>query len=55
MRVLVAFASKHGATADIAERIAEMLPRSGHEVTVRAVAEAGDPSGYDAVVLGSAA
>lgn len=54
MRVLVAYDSKHGATAGIAERIAATIARSGHEVTIRPVAEAGDPADFDAVVLGCA-
>jgi menaquinone-dependent protoporphyrinogen oxidase len=54
MNVLVAFASKHGATAEIAEAIAGRLRASGLSVDCR---EAGDVTSiepYDAVVLGSA-
>ncbi|MBJ7357815.1 flavodoxin domain-containing protein [Nocardioides sp.] len=54
MNVLVAHASRAGATAGIAERIAATISSSGHEAVAREVAHAGDPSGYDAVVLGSA-
>ena len=54
MRVLVAYASKHGATAGIAERIGDTLTRAGHEVTVRAVTDAGDPANFDTAVVGSA-
>lgn len=54
MRVLVAHASKHGATARIAERIGETLTHAGHEGTVRTIRTAGDPGGYDAAVVGSA-
>ena len=54
MRLLVAHASKHGATAGIAARIAEKLTASGHDVTVRPLIEAGDPAGFDAVIVGSA-
>lgn len=54
MRLLVAHASKHGATAGIAARIAETLTASGHGVTVRPLSEAGDPAGFDAVIVGSA-
>lgn len=54
MRLLIAHASKHGATAGIAARIAETLTASGHDVTVRPFVEAGDPAGFDAVILGSA-
>jgi len=54
MPVLVAYASKHGATRQIAERIGEVLRASGLDAEVRPVRSAGDPAGYDAVVLGSA-
>jgi menaquinone-dependent protoporphyrinogen oxidase len=55
MKVLVAYATRHGATRGIAERIAETLERAGLDVTVAAVDRAGDSSGYDAFVIGSAA
>jgi menaquinone-dependent protoporphyrinogen oxidase len=54
MRVLVAYASKHGSTQGIAERIAAILRASGLEVHLAAAADAGDPAGYDAFVIGSA-
>jgi menaquinone-dependent protoporphyrinogen oxidase len=55
MKVLVAYASRHGATRGIAERIGETLERGGHSVDVRP-AEADMPvEGYDAFVIGSAA
>lgn len=55
MRVLVAFASKHGATRGIAERIAECLERSGLEVALEPVDTAPSPIAFDAIVVGSAA
>jgi len=55
MRILIAHASKHGATAGIAERIGSALTAAGHDVDVRPVGDAPDPSIYDAVVVGSAA
>lgn len=55
MRVLVAYASRYGATQGIAERIAATLRRQGLEATVEAARQAGDPASYDAVVIGSAA
>jgi len=55
MRILVAYATRHGATRGIAERIAETLARRGLDVTVRDVDRAGDVSGYDAFVIGAAA
>ena len=54
MPVLVAYASKHGSTQGIAERIAAVLRASGFEVDLAAAEGAGDPAGYDAFVIGSA-
>lgn len=54
MRTLVAVASKHGATADIAEAIAERLRDHGHEVTVSPADLVTGVDAFDAVVLGSA-
>jgi menaquinone-dependent protoporphyrinogen oxidase len=54
MAILVAYASKHGATRQLAERIAETLRAAGREAEVRPVEAAGDPAGYDAFVIGSA-
>ncbi|BCT77703.1 flavodoxin [Sinomonas cyclohexanicum] len=55
MRVLVAYASRHGATAGIAARIAERLSDSGHAVDLVPADEVESVGGYDAVVLGAAA
>jgi menaquinone-dependent protoporphyrinogen oxidase len=55
MRVLVAYASRHGATEGIAERIARTLQRPGLEVTLRPAHQTGSVEGYDAFVIGSAA
>lgn len=52
--VLVAYATKYGATAEIAERIGQMLRQAGLQVDVVPADKAGDPTGYSAVVLGSA-
>lgn len=52
--VLVAYASKHGATAEIAERIGAVLLDAGLPVQVAPVAEVTDLTPYSAVVLGSA-
>lgn len=54
MRVLVAYASADGSTAEVADRIADCLTRNGLEVSCAPVGDAGDLSGFDAVVLGSA-
>ena len=52
-RVLVAYSSKMGSTAEIAEAIGEELRRSGAQVDVSDARTAGPPFEYDAVVLGS--
>ncbi|MGP0019693.1 MAG: flavodoxin domain-containing protein [Candidatus Sulfotelmatobacter sp.] len=54
MRVLIVHASRYGATQGIAERIAATLGEHGVEAIVKPVEDAGDPAGYDAVVIGSA-
>ncbi len=53
-RVLVAFASRHGSTGEIAVAIAEALRSLGNEVHVRPAAEVSDVIQYDAFVVGSA-
>ena len=55
MNVLVAYASRHGATTGIAERIAETLERRGHAVTTQPADKGSAVVGYDAFVIGSAA
>ncbi|WP_030546966.1 flavodoxin domain-containing protein [Streptomyces albus] len=54
--VLVAYASEHGSTRGIAERIAHRLTLAGHRAEARPVdgTEDPDPGRYDAVVVGSA-
>ena len=54
MRVLVTYASKHGATADIAKAIGAVLTLHGLETAVLPVGEVRALPIYDAVVLGSA-
>jgi menaquinone-dependent protoporphyrinogen oxidase len=53
MRVLIAYASRHGSTRGIAERIGKRLSDAGLSVDVSPVGKV-DASAYDAVVLGSA-
>jgi menaquinone-dependent protoporphyrinogen oxidase len=55
MNVLVAYASRHGATREIAEWIAEALDREGLEVTLSSVTEPIDVDAHEAFVIGSAA
>lgn len=53
-RVLVAYGSKRGSTAEIAELIGAGLRSAGHPADVRPAHEVGGLAGYDAVVLGGA-
>lgn len=55
MNVLVAYATRHGATAGIAERVTSGLTEAGHPATALPVEEVESLDGYDAVVLGGAA
>lgn len=55
MKILVAYATRHGATAGIATRIAETLTTSGHDCTASPVEDVADITPYEAVVLGGAA
>jgi menaquinone-dependent protoporphyrinogen oxidase len=55
MTVLIAYASRHGATAGIAERIADDLRDAGLPVEIRPVDEVDDAADYDAFVIGGAA
>ena len=54
MRVLVTAATKYGATAEIAQAIADALGDRGLEPTVLPPEQVEGVDGYDAVVLGSA-
>jgi menaquinone-dependent protoporphyrinogen IX oxidase len=54
MKVLVAYASRHGATRGIAQRIADVLRTEGLEVDVAPVDHAAGVGAADAVVIGSA-
>lgn len=52
--VLVAFASKHGSTREVAETVATVLRQRTANVDLRPAAEVDAVAPYDAVVLGSA-
>ncbi|HEU5023499.1 MAG TPA: flavodoxin domain-containing protein [Spirillospora sp.] len=54
MSVLVGYASVHGSTKGIAQRIASVLADRGVQVTTRPMAEAGEVGHHEAFVLGSA-
>lgn len=53
-KVLVAYATKYGATAEIAERIGAALRETGLQADVLPAGSVSDLAGYGAVVLGSA-
>jgi menaquinone-dependent protoporphyrinogen oxidase len=54
MVVLVAYATDHGSTRGVADRIADRLQQRGVEAEACAVADVLEVSRYEAVVLGSA-
>lgn len=54
MSILVAYASRYGATQGIAERIAQVLSDQGMPAEARPAQSVVDPERYDAFVVGSA-
>jgi len=54
MRILISAASKHGATGQIAQRVADTLTEAGLETVVIPAEQVTTLTGFDAVVLGSA-
>lgn len=54
MTVLVVFASSHGSTRGVAERVATRLTECGLNVVTASVAEVDDLADYEAVIAGSA-
>src|SRR5262249_61619544 len=54
MSILVTYASKHGSTRGIAERIARQLQRLGAEANLQPIGAATDPGEFRAMVIGSA-
>lgn len=53
-KVLVAYATKHGSTAEISEKIGMTLEEAGLKVEVMSVDDVADLEGHTAVILGSA-
>src|SRR6059058_1597122 len=53
-RVLIAYATKHGSTREVAERVAERLRAHGLDVEVQATGGIRELDDYGAVVLGGA-
>ena len=54
MKLLIAYASKYGSTAEIAEVIGKELRKREYEVEVKSVDEVDSLAGYDGFVIGSA-
>jgi menaquinone-dependent protoporphyrinogen oxidase len=54
IQVLVAYATKYGATAEIAEKIGQVLHQAGLRTDVLPADRVSDLTPYNAVVLGSA-
>ena len=54
MPILVGYASKHGATGEMADRIAGALTSAGQRAEAVPVQQVGDLGGYDGFVIGSA-
>jgi menaquinone-dependent protoporphyrinogen oxidase len=54
LSILIVYASKYGATQEIAERIGQILQESGFDVTIKPANKAVNPDSFDAVILGSA-
>src|SRR5262249_1282480 len=52
-KILIVHASRHGSTAEIAERIGEVLRRAGVDVVVAKAADLPDPTGSDGCVVGA--
>ena len=52
--IIVTYASKHGATAEISKKIGEILTQAGFQTALADAKTVGDLSPYWAIVLGSA-
>ncbi len=53
-KILVAYASESGTTAEVAEAIGEVLCQEGNTVETKWVKNVNDLNNYDAVIIGSA-
>src|SRR3984893_17405223 len=54
MKILVAVASRHGSTHEIADALALELGTAGHDADVRTIEDRPTVAGYDVAVIGSA-
>lgn len=53
-KILITYASKHGSTAEIAEKIHEIFTNHGLKCEIKSVEDVNDISAYETIVLGSA-
>lgn len=53
-KILVTYGTKHGATAEIAEKIGQVIREAGLDVDVASAKDVKNPSRYSAFVIGSA-
>ncbi|MCX7796395.1 MAG: flavodoxin domain-containing protein [bacterium] len=53
-RILIAYASRVGSTAEVAEKIGEVLRNLGLDVEVRSIKDVTSISNYDGIIIGSA-
>ena len=53
MKVLIAYASGHGSTGEVAQFIADVLKEHDIDVTVKLAEQVQSVSGYDAFIVGS--
>jgi menaquinone-dependent protoporphyrinogen oxidase len=53
MKILIAFATKHASTREVADAVGAAIEPSGHDVDVRPARAVTDAGAYDAVVLGA--
>src|SRR3954453_7036262 len=53
-KTLIASASKHGSTQEVAEQVAQILRDGGLDVDVRPASSVDDVAAYDALVIGGA-
>src|SRR4051812_18266626 len=53
-RTLIAYASRAGATAEVAERIGDVVRQHGLDVDIRPVTDVASFEGYDSLIAGSA-
>ena len=53
-RILIAYSSRYGSTADVAKAIGKVLEKHGNMVDIKNVEDSIEIKGYDSIVIGSA-